>query len=147
MWEKVGAAGSLDTTSSDWGKFLAAVVRGEGLTDRSKSEMIKPQIRIRSVAQFPSLRTDTTDQYDDIKLSYGLGWGVFETRRGMAFFKEGHDEGTANYALCIEPEQDCILLMSNSVRAEGIFKELVDSLFGETNLPWQWEGYIPYDAP
>lgn len=145
VWEKVGAAGSLDTTLSDWGQFLAAVVRGEGLTDVSKSEMIKAQVRIRSVAQFPSLRKDTTDQYDDINLSYGLGWGVFDSPRGRAFFKEGHDEGTANYALCIEPEQSCILLMSNSVRAEGIFKELVDSLFGETDLPWQWEGYVPYD--
>lgn len=147
VWEKVGAAGSLDTTSRDWGRFLAAVIKGEGLSETSKSEMIKPQIRIHSATQFPTLNEATTTQYDDISLSYGLGWGVFDSPRGRAFFKEGHDEGTANYALCIEPEQSCILLMSNSVRAEGIFKELVDKLFGETNLPWLWEGYTPYDHP
>ena len=143
--ENVHAAGSMDTTSGDWSKFLAAVVRGEGLTPQSKEEMISPQIRIRSATQFPSLRERTTDQYDDINLSYGLGWGVFDSPRGRAFFKEGHDDGTANYALCIEPEASCILLMSNSVRAEGIFTEIVDTVFGETGLPWQWEGYIPYD--
>jgi hypothetical protein len=107
--------------------------------------MISPQIRIRSATQFPTLQDQETDQFDDINLSYGLGWGVFDSPRGRAFFKEGHDEGTANYSLCIEPEGNCILLMSNSVRAEGVFKEVVDTVFGKTNLPWQWEGYVPYD--
>ena len=144
-WSEAGAAGSMDTTLSDWSKFLAAVVRGEGLSPTAKKEMISTQIRIRSVAQFPTLREEWTDEYDDIALGYGLGWGVFTTPRGNAFFKEGHDDGTANYALCIESEASCILLMSNSVRAEGIFKEAVDTLFGETGLPWRWEGYTPYD--
>ena len=145
VWDEVGAAGSMDTTLDDWSRFLAAVVRGEGLSEQSMKEMTNTQIRIRSVTQFPTLRDETTDEYDDIELGYGLGWGVFKTPRGHAFFKEGHDEGTANYALCIQSELSCILLMSNSVRAEGIFKELVDELYGETGLPWRWEGYTPYD--
>lgn len=145
VWDEAGSAGSMDTTLDDWSTFLAAVVRGEGLSKSAKKEMIKSQIRIRSVTQFPTISEETTDAYDDIELGYGLGWGVFTTPRGHAFFKEGHDEGTANYALCIEDEGNCILLMSNSVRAEGIFKELVDRLFGETGLPWHWENYIPYD--
>lgn len=143
--EAVNVAGSMDTTAGDWAKFLAAVVRGDGLSPASHAQMIAPQIRIRSPAQFPTLTETTTDAYDDIALSYGLGWGVFETPYGRAFFKEGHDEGTANYALCVTAKEQCILLMSNSVRAEGIFKEVVDTLFGDVNLPWRWEGYIPYD--
>lgn len=139
------APGSMDTTIADWSKFLAAVVRGDGLSAASKAEMIRSQIRIRSKAQFPTLRDETTDEYDAIDLGYGLGWGVFETPYGHAFFKEGHDDGTANYALCIEPRKTCLLMMSNSVLAEGIFKEMADTLLGETNLPWRWEGYIPYD--
>ena len=145
VWDEVGAAGSMDTTLDDWPRFLAAVVRGEGLSEQSMKEMTNTQIRIRTVAQFPTLRDETTDEYDEIALGYGLGWGVFKTPRGHAFFKEGHDDGTANYALCIKSELSCILLMSNSVRAEGVFKELVDELYGETGLPWRWEGYTPYD--
>ncbi|HEU4537844.1 MAG TPA: hypothetical protein VFS00_27180, partial [Polyangiaceae bacterium] len=80
-------------------------------------------------------------------LGYGLGWGVFESPFGPAFFKEGHDEGTANYALCVEPRRACVLLLSNSVRAEGIFKPLVDELMGEAHVPWAWHGYTPYDRP
>lgn len=139
------APGSMDTTIADWSAFLAAVVRGDGLSPASKAEMIRSQIRIRSRAQFPTLRDETTDEYDGMELGYGLGWGVFETPFGHAFFKEGHDDGTANYALCVETRKACLLMMSNSVRAEGIFKEMADTLLGETNLPWRWEGYIPYN--
>jgi hypothetical protein len=35
--------------------------------------------------------------------------------------------------------------MSNSLRAEGIFKPLVDVLRGDTHLPWRREGYVPID--
>lgn len=142
----VKAAGSLDTTAQDWSKFLAAVVRGEGLSARALDEMTRLQIPIDSVTQFPTFSSERTDAYRSIKLGYGLGWGVFETPYGHAFFKEGQNEVTANYALCVQPRQACILLMSNSIRATGIFKELVDRLMGPTGLPWQWENYRPYDA-
>jgi CubicO group peptidase (beta-lactamase class C family) len=140
-WDKVGAAGSLDTTLTDWATFLAAVVRGEGLSPKSKAEMIRRQVEIDSERQFPTLLPGRTDRWKSIGLGYGLGWGVFETPRGHAFFKEGHDEGTANYALCVE--RDCVLLMSNSVRAERIFVSLVNELLGEVKLPAEWEGFAP----
>ncbi|MEO8017309.1 MAG: serine hydrolase domain-containing protein [Pseudomonadota bacterium] len=142
-WDEVGVAGSLDTTLEDWAKFLAAVVRGEGLSKNAKAEMIRRQVAIDSERQFPTLLPEKTDRWKAIGLGYGLGWGVFETPRGHAFFKEGHDEGTANYALCIEGTRDCVLLMSNSVRAENVFVPLVNELLGETNLPAEWEGFKP----
>ena len=145
-WDEVGAAGSLDTTLEDWAAFLAAVVRGEGLSKNAKAEMIRRQIEIDSERQFPTLLPGKTDRWKSIGLGYGLGWGVFETPLGHAFFKEGHDEGTANYALCIESSRDCILLMSNSTRAEGIFVPLVNELLGEVNLPAEWEGFKPAPA-
>src|SRR5581483_6646479 len=101
------------------------------------------QVTIDSVAEFPTLSTDTTDAYTSIRLGYGLGWGVFETPYGHAFFKEGHDDGTANYALCLDKQRDCILILSNSVRAERIIATLVDRLLGKVELPAAWEGYAP----
>jgi CubicO group peptidase (beta-lactamase class C family) len=141
----VRALGSMDTTVTDWSRFLAGFLRGEGLSPASRAEMVRRQIAIHSVAQFPPWSTETTHAYDRIRLGYGLGWGLFESPFGQAFFKEGHDDGTANYALCVEPRRACVLLMSNSLRAEGIFKPLVDALMGDTQLPWRWEGYVPYD--
>jgi CubicO group peptidase (beta-lactamase class C family) len=141
--DDVGAAGSMDTTVEDWARFLAAVARGEGLSEKSKAEMVRRQVPIDSETQFPTLRDARTDRWKSIGLGYGLGWGVFETPRGHAWFKEGHDEGTANYALCLERRRDCILMMANSTRAELIFVKLVHELMGEIPIPAEWEGYAP----
>ena len=142
-WDKPGAAGSLDTTPAEWAQFLAAVVRGEGLSAKSKAEMIRSQVAIDSETQFPTLQAGRTDRWKPIGLGYGLGWGVFDTRYGRAFFKEGHDEGTANYALCVQEKRACILLMANSTRAEAIFVTLVQRLLGDVPIPAAWEGYAP----
>ncbi len=142
--DHVSAAGSLDTTIADWTNFLAGVARGEGLSPASRNEMIRLSVIIDSATQFPTLSENRAD-WSAIHLGYGVGWGVFETPSGHAFFKEGHNDQTANYALCVAARRDCIVLMSNSVRAEGIFVPLIESLFGPTNLPWAWEGYTPYN--
>ena len=141
--ESVRAAGSLDTSLHDWSRFLAAVVRGEGLSRQSKAEMIRLQIEIDSERQFPTITEARTERWKSIHLGYGLGWGVFDTPYGHAFFKEGHDDGTANYALCIEEKRACILLLSNSTRAEAIFVSLVHRLLGAVPIPAEWEGYGP----
>jgi len=145
-WDQVGAAGSLDTTLDDWSTFLAAAVRGDGLSAKSRAEMVRKQIDIDSPRQFPTLLPEKTDRWKAIGLGYGIGWGVFETPFGHAFFKEGHDEGTANYALCIDATRDCILMLSNSTRAEGIFVPLVNEFLGAVNLPAEWEGFKPAPA-
>jgi CubicO group peptidase (beta-lactamase class C family) len=144
---KPGAAGSMDTTARDWSRFLAGVVNGEGLSAHAKAEMIRKQIPIDSVVQFPTLTIETTDAYKGIQLGYGVGWGIFDTPYGHAFFKEGRDDGTVNYALCVQSRRACILLLSNSDGAEGIYKALVERLMGNLSLPWRWEGYVPYDQP
>ena len=141
--ESVSAAGSMDTSLHDWSRFLAVVARGEGLSRESKAEMIRLQIEIDSERQFPTITEARTEKWRSIRLGYGLGWGVFETPYGHAFFKEGHDDGTANYALCIEEKRACILLLSNSTRAEAIFVSLVHRLLGEVPIPAEWEGYGP----
>jgi CubicO group peptidase (beta-lactamase class C family) len=140
-WDEAGAAGSLDTTAMDYAAFVAAVVRGEGLSGKAKAEMIRRQVAIDSERQFPTLSEARTERWKPIGLGYGLGWGVFETPYGQAFFKEGHDEGTANYVLCVEPRRSCIVMLANDVRAERIFVPLVRRLFGEVNLPADWEGF------
>ncbi len=143
--ENVRAAGAMDTTIADWSRFLAGVARGEGLSAKAKAEMIRLQVPIDSVRQFPTLTPETTDENKAVRLGYGVGWGVFETPFGHAYFKEGHDDGTRNYGLCVEPRRACIVLMSNSDRTEGIYKALVDELMGDVGMPWRWENYIPYD--
>ncbi len=143
--QSVRAAGSMDTTLEDYSAFLAGLMRGEGLTAHSRTDMLTPQIAITARHQFPTQFPVDTDTNNEINLSYGLGWGLFQSRFGPAFFKEGHDDGTNNYALCLDEAGLCMLLLSNSSNGESIFLYLANELLGETGLPWEWEGYIPYD--
>jgi CubicO group peptidase (beta-lactamase class C family) len=142
--KKPGAAGSMQTTPRDYALFLSALMRGEVLSTPMRDKMLRPQIRIHSAHQFPSLNTETTTAYDAIELSYGIGWGLYKSPYGTAFFKEGHDEGWRNFALCF-PNGDGMLVMTNSSNGEGIFKPLTEALLGETGFPFDWGGYTPYD--
>jgi CubicO group peptidase (beta-lactamase class C family) len=138
------AAGSMQTTPRDYALFLSALMRGEVLSASMRDKMLSPQIRIRSAHQFPSLNTETTMAYDPIELSYGIGWGLYKSPYGPAFFKEGHDEGWRNFAPCFL-NGDGMLVMTNSSNGEGIFKPLAEALLGETGFPFDWDGYTPYD--
>lgn len=143
----VRAAGSMDSTITDYAKFLAGFMRGEGISAEARREMLRPQIAITSAHQFPTLDTATSPAHEKIGLSAGLGVVLFKSPHGPAFFKGGHDDSTGNMAVCVESKKQCILLMSNSVRAEIIYPALVNSLLGETNLPWEWEYNPTVAAP
>ena len=143
----VRAAGSMDATPRDYAQLLAAMVRGEGLGTRARAEWLKPVQRIRSVQQFPTLDTATTHDNDGIDLSTALGVTVFQSPQGQAWFKTGHDDGTNNLALCLQQSRDCVLIMSNSSNAEGLYLYLLDAALGPTCYPWFWESDIPYDRP
>lgn len=139
------AAGSMQTTPHDFALFLQAVMLGKGLHSKTKELMVSPQIQILSKHQFPTLAPETTEENKLIRLSYGLGWGLYWSTYGEAFFKEGHDDGWRNYAVCFDKPKSGMFIMTNSSNGEGIFKELLETLLRDTFTPIEWEGYTPYD--
>ncbi|NII75399.1 CubicO group peptidase (beta-lactamase class C family) [Dyella sp. SG562] len=143
----VRAAGSMDTTPRDYAQLLAGMVRADGLGAKARAEWLKPVQRIRSVTQFPTLDTATTHDNDGIRLSTALGVTVYQSPRGTAWFKTGHDDGTNNLAFCLQNSRDCVLIMSNSSNAEGLYLYLLDAALGPTCYPWFWESDVPYDHP
>ncbi len=143
--DEVQAAGSMDTTISDYARFMQAVMQGKNLKSRFRDEMFKPQIQIFSKQQFPTPSVETTDENRKIELSYGLGWGLFRTPHGKAYFKEGHDDGWENHSVCFPDKRIAVVLMSNSSNGDRIFKELLETLIKDKYTPWKWEGYVPYN--
>ena len=139
------AAGSMETTIADYTGFVAAFMQGKGLSSKSKKEILSPQIHIYTKHEFPSLNSDTTGMYKNIALSYGLGWGLFMSKYGQAFFKEGHDDGWEHYVIGLHGKKFAVIIMTNSSNGESIFKDLVEKITGIT-IPWEWEGYTPYRA-
>jgi len=144
-WKNPDAAGSMQITIRDLAQFMLATMDGKGLSKRSQGQMLSPQIQISSRHQFPSLSEGTSDENQAIRLSYGLGWGLYRSPYGKAFFKEGHDDGWRNYAVGFLKPKTGIAILTNSGNGEGIFQGLLESLLKDTFTPIEWEGYTPYD--
>ncbi|MEM8900351.1 MAG: serine hydrolase domain-containing protein [Bacteroidota bacterium] len=139
------AAGSMETTPQDYARFIQAVLRGENLSKDAFEEMISPQIAITSKQQFGKNATVETDENKGIGLSYGLGWGIYNTPYGKAVFKEGHLQGWEHFTVFYPEQKKGILIMTNSSNGESIFKELLEVVMGDSWMPWYWENYIPYN--
>jgi len=129
----------MDTTIADLSKFVAALSRHDGLSAASYAEMVKPQLHIGTATQFPNFAPDLPAERQRKDLFAGLGLIVFDGPQGRGFFKGGHDEQTANTMVCIKKGRRCALILSNDVRAEAGFAELVRFLLGETGVPYEWE--------
>lgn len=136
---KVRVAGSMDTTIDDLSKFAAALVRGDGLTASSRAEMVRPQFKITTAHQFPNFGPDAAPDKQRPDLYAGLGVVVFKGPQGPGFYKGGHDGQTANTLVCLERSQRCVLILSNDVRSEAAFAELVRFVLGDTGVPFDWE--------
>jgi CubicO group peptidase (beta-lactamase class C family) len=133
-----GAAGSMLTTASDYARLLQAMF--------SRRDMLSPQIRIHSKHQFPTDSPETTTENDAIRLSYGLGWGLYWSAAGEAFFKEGHDDGWRNYAVGFVERKSGMVIMTNSGNGEGVFKDVLETVLADTFTPLAWEGFTPYNT-
>jgi len=101
--------------------------------------MMRSQVLISSVNQFPTLVDDTNPANETIGLAAGLGLVTFQDPRGQVWFIGGHNEWTGNMVICIGRRKRCLVLLSNDVRAERIYPDLTRAILGQTMLPWTWE--------
>lgn len=136
---KVRAAGSMDTTITDFAKFAAAFIRGDGLSREERAEMLRPMLPITTRTQFPTLQQELQMAERRKDLAAGLGMVVFNGSQGRGFFKGGHDDTTANTWVCVVAKRRCLVILSNDVRAERGFRDLVEYVLGSTGVPYDWE--------
>ncbi|HEY5078344.1 MAG TPA: serine hydrolase domain-containing protein [Opitutaceae bacterium] len=137
--KKVRMAGSMDTTIADLSKFAAALAAGWGLSPASRAEMVRPQLHIGTRNQFPPFQPDLPGAEQRKDLYAGLGVVVFDGPQGHGFYKGGHNGTTANTMVCIEEGRRAVLLLSNDVRSEAAFADLVRFILGKTGVPYDWE--------
>ena len=135
----VRAAGSMDTTIADFARFAAALLQGDGLSASSRRELSRPQLSITTARQFPTLAPELPQAQRRKDLAAGLGVIVFSGPQGPGFYKGGHSDTTANTLVCLEESKRAVLILSNDVRAESAFGELVQFILGVTGVPYEWE--------
>ena len=131
----------MDTTIADFARFAAGFMRGEGLSQRSRAEMVRAQAPITTAAN--SRPCSPICRRAALARAWpGLGLVTFTGPQGRGFFKGGHNDSTGNIWVCLERGRRCVVLLSNDVRAEHLYRELAEMILGPTGLPWNWE-YAP----
>jgi CubicO group peptidase (beta-lactamase class C family) len=137
--QRPAAASSMDTTPEDYARFLAGLVRGDGLSAASRAAMTAAQGPITTATQFPTFQEELPEQRRRADLAAGLGVVVFDGPQGPGFYKGGHEDFAGNAWVCLERSRRCVVLLSNDVRAEKAFPGIVAAIMGETGMPWRWE--------
>lgn len=145
---KTRAAGSMDTTITDFARFAAAYVNGEGLAPASRRELTRAQLPIDTASQFPTLQPPAAPEQRHRNLAAGLGVVTFVGPQGPGFQKGGHNDSTGNTWVCLEAHKRCVVILSNDVRAEALFPGIVRIVLGDTGMPWSWEyGAVSWARP
>lgn len=135
---------TLETTFGDYVRFLTAVLNKEIISENSYNEIFKPQFTVLPLSELIADSKAKADDFQDIKLSHGLGWGYLETPYGIGFFKEGHGSGFHHYSIIFPKAGKGVLIMSNSENTGIIYKQLLELTTSSRHMPWEWFKEIPY---
>jgi len=142
---RADAAGSMVTTAGDYAQFVTALLDATGERKATVEEMLQPQVAISSGGMFGTGASLDANRNRQIDLSWGLGWGLFDSPHGRAFFHTGHDFGWQNYTVTYPDKGIGIVLMSNSGNFESVAREIVAKAIGDRYSPFDWLGYVPFD--
>jgi CubicO group peptidase (beta-lactamase class C family) len=126
---EANAAYSLHTTAGDYGRFLAAVLAGRGLS-------------VEAAAEMRSVQSDAGDG-----ISWGLGWGLEETSRGKAIWHWGDNRGFKSFVAGYPGQGRGFVFFTNSDNGMLILKALTEILDKATHPAVAWLNYEEYDNP
>lgn len=142
--ESSRAAGSMSTTASDYARFAINLMTEKGLKKSSYQQLLSSQIAVTSKRGFGPLRDTLTHENDAIRLSWGLGVGLFQSPYGKGFFHTGHGDANQNYMVCFPQKGIAVVLMSNSENFETVSAELLKACIGDVYSPLKWLGHLDH---
>jgi CubicO group peptidase (beta-lactamase class C family) len=128
---EANAAASLYTTAYDYALFVAAVMRGEGLKDKTFKEMLTPMI----------------DVDKDMGLTWSLGFSLQKDANGTAFWQWGDYGIFRNYIIAYPEQKTAVVYLANSFYGLGVCRDLVAKSIGGQALGVEFLQYLNYDSP
>ena len=139
------AAGSMVTTALDYGRFVETVIARERGQNHAGYKMTDVVVPVTSERMFGPGSWQDADSGDDVSIAWGLGWGLFDSSLGRAFFHTGHDTGEQNYTVTFLGQGIGVVLLSNSDNFESVAADIVRAAVGDVYSPFRWLGYEPFD--
>jgi CubicO group peptidase (beta-lactamase class C family) len=141
------AAATLETTASDYARFMAALLDGVGLSPAMRDEMRKPQVHVdegcsNCVSKKPTGKLSR-------EIAWGLGIGLEETD-GRSFLWHWGDNGGSGFHCFVLAEPAAragVVIFTNSLGGHGIIPEIATAAVGGRHPSFAWIDYERWDSP
>ncbi len=137
------AAASLHTTARDYGRFVAAVLKGTGLEKKTARLMLTPQIKVGAGTNSIDRPLGTLST----SVSWGLGWGLESTSAGPAFWHWGDNGDTKAFVTAFEKQRDGFVVFTDSANGLSMIREVVDLAGAGPQPALDWIDYESYKSP
>jgi CubicO group peptidase (beta-lactamase class C family) len=138
------AAASLHTTAQDYGRFLAAVLKGTGLKPETHKLMLIPVAQVREGGA-ESVNRPRAKPFPDV--FWGLGWGLQTTKDGLSFFHWGDNGDCKAYVVAFDKEKMGVVVFTNSTYGLSILREIVSEAIGGEQPALAWLRIESYRSP
>ena len=151
--DKANVAASLQTTATDYARFVCAIINTANGSDQQAVTrlrpatvhlMLTPQI---SVAEASSNTLNLPNPTLSTSISWGLGWGLQKTDDGISFWHWGDNGDTKAYVVGFPNQKSALVMFANSANGLSIIRELVDCALGSQQPALSWINYEAYNSP
>jgi CubicO group peptidase (beta-lactamase class C family) len=141
---QANAAASLQTTAQDFGRFVAAILKGTGLKKETRQLMLTPQVKVSTAGTNTTFRAPEQLSSD---IAWGLGWGLQTTTDGTAFWHWGDNGDSKAYVVANDKKKLGVAVFANSSTGLSIVREILDAAVGGAQPAFDWLKYESYRSP
>ncbi|HEX8362376.1 MAG TPA: serine hydrolase [Longimicrobium sp.] len=138
------AAASLETTAADYARFVAAVMRGEGLTPAASRALLSPWVRVDAGC---AVCIGHAPGASHPNLAWGMGWGLDIEGPDTLFWHWGDNGDMKSFVMGSRNTGKGVVLFANSANGLAIAQEIVRVALGRESHGLFWLDYQPYTAP
>lgn len=142
---EANAAASLQTTATDYARFVVAVLKGTELRAATAAEMLRPQVWVDESCT--NCTRNSPGQLSQA-IAWGLGWGLQRTAQGDWFWHWGDNNGDVHcYVTASRATRSGVVVFTNSGNGHSIIPDLVAEVMGPDQPATRWLRYERYDSP
>lgn len=140
----VNVASGLRTNGRDYARFLAALLRGDGLKPETRRLVLTTRAPVREGG---STTIDRPDAGVFPGVSWGLGVGLQTTANGLSLWHWGNNAYGKAWFVVLEKQQTGIVVFANSVYGLSIVPAIVAEAVGGAHPAMAWLRVEPYTSP
>jgi CubicO group peptidase (beta-lactamase class C family) len=141
MWPEMRGSASLHTTSTDYARFMCAVMQpsenGDRLSPGMTCEMFRSQVQVNDNApwhkDWPKPVVDTDDS-----ASWGLGWGLQRTSNGCSFWHWGDNDHYHALAMGFPEKGHGVVVLTNGANGQKLILRIIGEVFSGAYPGLSW---------